>query len=52
MNAAYWLAIVWMLLALLALLFVTGKNVVLVCILTTAAVASSLLGLALTYHLI
>jgi hypothetical protein len=52
MNAAYWLAIVWALLALFALLFVTGKNGALVCILTIASAAASLLGIALTYHLI
>jgi hypothetical protein len=52
MNAAYWIAIVWALLALLALLFVTGKNGALVCILAAASVASSLLGIALTYNLL
>lgn len=52
MNTAYWLAVIWGLLAVLALLFVTGRNGVLVTLLATAAILSSLLGIAISYNLL
>lgn len=52
MNAAYWMAIIWGLLAVLALFFVTGRNGALVALLATAAILSSLLGIAISYRLI
>ena len=52
MNTAYWLAIVWGLLALLALMFTHGRNAALVCLLATASAVASLLGVAISYHLL
>ena len=52
MNTAYWLAIVWGLLALLATRFVNGDNRALVCLLAVASAAASLLGVAISYNLI
>lgn len=52
MNTAYWLAIVWGLLTVVALLFTNGRNVALVSLLATAAILSSLLGVAISYNLL
>lgn len=52
MNTAYWLAIIWGLLALFALKFVRGHNWALVCLLAVASAAASLLGVAISYNLL
>lgn len=52
MNTAYWLAIIWGLLALLAAKFITGNNTVLVCLLAVASAVASLLGVAISYNLL
>lgn len=52
MNAAYWMAIIWGLLAVLALKFVTGNNVVLAIICIICSAAASLLGVAISYNLL
>lgn len=52
MNTAYWLAIIWGLLALLAAKFVTGNNTALVCLLAIASALASLLGVAISYNLL
>lgn len=52
MNAAYWLAIIWGLLALLAARFVNGDNRALVCLLAVASAIASLLGVAISYNLL
>lgn len=51
MNAAYWMAIIWGLLALLATKFINGNNTMLVCLLATASAVASLLGVAISYNL-
>lgn len=52
MNAAYWMAIIWTVLAFLALKFVTGNNTVLAVICVICAAAASLLGVAISYNLL
>lgn len=52
MNTAYWLAIIWGLLAILALKFVSGNNVTLTCICAICAAAAGLLGVAISYNLL
>ena len=52
MNTAYWLAIIWGLLALLTLLYVRGANMLLVIPLIVASAAASLLGVAISYNLL
>lgn len=52
MNAAYWMAIIWGLLAVLALKFVTGNNAVLAIICIICAAVASLLGVAISYNLL
>lgn len=52
MNTAYWLAIIWGLLAIVALKFVTGKNTALVVLLAAASAVASLLGVAISYNLL
>lgn len=52
MNTAYWMAIIWGLLAILALKFVSGNNRALVCLLAVASAAASLLGVAISYNLL
>lgn len=53
MNTAYILAIIWGLLALLALMFTNGqKNYVIVALLTTAAALSGILGIVIQYGLL
>jgi hypothetical protein len=52
MNAAYWMAIIWTVLAFLALRFVTGKNGVLAIICIICAAVASLLGVAIAYSLL
>lgn len=52
MNAAYWMALIWTVLAFLALKFVTGNNNVLVGICVICAAVASLLGVAISYNLI
>jgi hypothetical protein len=52
MNTAYWLAIIWGVLALFALMFVTGKNTGLAYICLICAALASLLGVAISYNLL
>jgi hypothetical protein len=52
MNAAYWLAVIWGLLAVASILFTKGRNAALVWLLASASVIASLLGVAISYHLI
>lgn len=52
MNAAYWMAIIWIVLAFLALKFVTGRNGPLALICIICAAVASLLGIAISYNLL
>jgi len=51
-NTAYWLGIIWAILALLAVIFVEGRNQFLVAMLLGASIIASLVGVALQYNLI
>lgn len=52
MNTAYWIAIVWFLLAVFMLKFGTGKNALIVAVLASASALASLLGVAVQYGLL
>lgn len=53
MNAAYWLAIIWGLLAVAGLLFTKGpKNHVVIALCALGSVLASLLGIAISYNLL
>lgn len=52
MNAAYWLAIIWTVLAFLALKFVSGSNTVLALICLICAAVASVLGVVISYNLL
>ena len=52
MNTAYWIALIWGVLALLATFFTHGRNTPIVALLIVAATLASLLGVAVQYQLI
>lgn len=53
MNAAYWLAVIWGLLAVAGLLFTKGpKNHVVIALCALGSVLASLLGIAISYNLL